>query len=517
MNDDELDRLKERQTEIYRDYGVWGSTGLAWSSEQAAGEDPIHGRSEAAHQLSQAFNDAARPLYDAQEALADIRKLNVDGAWTGAAHNAAADAVKALYDDVVRAYLNFKEIADHLRAYGERLAPAQRNDETGQAELRQAAADANKLTFGPIPKIAGLGYDGDAMRAAHHLAMAGIDARVAAHTEARDNGADFTSAMHDIASKARGRNLGSGSLTPIDDVILAEAGEGQSSILTPAMEKRASDALNGLSNEDRARMLTLLATSISPEQRAYLMKALAAGYSVDEVAKFDTMIAAHGNDPDWLDQHLSPLALDSSVSNDQKNWNKFDGAEWSQGENPTCVASSTVVARAEVDPLYALQLTSGGHPGDPAFDNPAAFTDRLHDEQKSVYDGGRHWYVNWWHDGMTDGQSETITNAEIAPHTGTGYDNVEMKDQQSRETTMRSVERAVDDGYPVPLIVRQDGEGGHQMMVIGHAEGNLQIYNPWGYTYWVTEDEFVAGRVDGIDSLIPSTPTSVRLPQEANR
>jgi hypothetical protein len=245
------------------------------------------------------------------------------------------------------------------------------------------------------------------------------------------------------------------------------------------------------------------------------MKALAAGYSIDEVAKFDAMIAAHGNDPDWLDQHLSPLALDSSGANDQKNWNKFDGAEWSQGEYPTCVASSTVVARAEVDPLYALQLTSGGHPGDPEFDNPAAFTDRLHDEQKSVYDGSRHWYENWWHDGMTDGQSETVTNDEISPHTGASYDNVEMKDQQSRETTMRSVERAVDDGYPVPLIVRQDGEGGHQMMVIGHSDGNLQIYNPWGYTYWVTEDEFVAGHVDGIDSLIPSTPTSVRLPQGA--
>jgi hypothetical protein len=511
MNDDELDRLTERQSEIYRDYGVWGSTGLAWSSERAAGENPIHGRPETVHQLSQAFNDAARPLYDAQEALADIRKLNVDGAWTGAAHNAAADAVKALYDDVVRAYLNFKEIAEHLRGYGERLAPAQRNDDAGQAELRQAAADANKLTFGPIPKIAGLGYDGDAMRAAHHLAMAGIDARVAAHTEARDNGADFASAMHDIASKAQGRNLG-GSLTPMDDVILAEAG-----ILTPAMEKRARDALNALSKQDETRMLNLLATSVSPEQRAYLMKALAAGYSIDDIAKFDAMIAAHGNDPAWLDEHLGPLALDNDSALPGKNVDSFQGAAYDQGDHPTCVAASTVTARAAVDPLYALQLTSGGRPGDPAYDNPAAFADRLLDEQNRVYDGGRNWLQKaTFSPGMTADQSETVANEEIATRTGAQYDNVRIGDTDARRDTLGSIERAVDDGYPVPVIADEGGKS-HQLMIIGHTGDQLQVYNPWGYTYWVSQDDFVGGHIDRVDADIPSTPTSVRLPQEAGR
>jgi hypothetical protein len=113
---------------------------------------------------------------------------------------------------------------------------------------------------------------------------------------------------------------------------------------------------------------------------------------------------------------------------------------------------------------------------------------------------------------MTDGQSKTIANEEIAPHTGTRYDSVEMKDERSRETTMRAVERAVDDGYPVPIVTREGSEG-HQMLVIGHSGDRLQIYNPWGYTYWVTEDQFVAGHLDGIDPDIPSTPTSVRLPQ----
>jgi hypothetical protein len=55
------------------------------------------------------------------------------------------------------------------------------------------------------------------------------------------------------------------------------------------------------------------------------------------------------------------------------------------------------------------------------------------------------------------------------------------------------------------------------MMIIGHAGDRVQIYNPWGYTYWISESDFVAGKVDGIDADIPSTPTAVRLPQGASR
>jgi hypothetical protein len=505
--DEKLERLRRRKTEIYRDYGFWGSTGLAWSSADAADVGLFYGEPESIHQLSQAYSDAARPLFDAQEALGEIGQLNVDGAWSGAAHNAAADAVTALHDDVARAYRNIREISDRLRVFGDRLAPALRGDEPGQADLRQAAAEADQLTAGPIPDP--FSYDGEAMRAAHHLAMAGVDARVAAHTEARDNGRDFAAAMYDIAGQARAGKLSTALLTPLDDVVMAEAG-GQSPILTPAMDARARDAFNAMTVGDQDRMTALLAASLSPEQRAYLMRALAAGYSVDEVARFDGMIAAHGDDPDWLDQHLSPLSMDGPLTA-----GKVVNGDWAQGFHPTCVAASTVTARAEIDPLYALQLTSGGHPGDPAFDNSAAFAHRLEDEQIRVYDGGRRWYVNAWNDGMTDDQSTQIADQEIASHTGANYHNVEIKNSESRATVLRSVEHAVDDGYPVPLTVHEDGEG-HQMMIIGHAEGRVQIYNPWGYTYWVSESDFVAGKVDGLDLDVPNRPTSVRLPEGAN-
>jgi hypothetical protein len=267
-----------------------------------------------------------------------------------------------------------------------------------------------------------------------------------------------------------------------------------------------------MSDDDRARMTGLLATAASPEHRAYLLKTVAAGYAVAEVAGFDQLIAGHGDDPGWLEEHLSPLAMDATNPARGRRPNHFGAAEWQQGDLPTCVASSTVTARAQVDPLYALGLTTGGHPGDPQFDNPAAFADRLRDEQFRVYDDGRDWWQRLFHsDGMTDEQSETIANEEIAPRTGVRYEDVQTRDPESRATVLPQIERAVDEGRPVPLSV-DEGREGHQLMVIGHSGHELQIYNPWGYTYWITEREFTDGHVDGTDPEIPREPTAVRLP-----
>jgi hypothetical protein len=51
------------------------------------------------------------------------------------------------------------------------------------------------------------------------------------------------------------------------------------------------------------------------------------------------------------------------------------------------------------------------------------------------------------------------------------------------------------------------------MMIIGHEDGMLQIYNPWGHTVWVSEDDFVNGHMEGAsDSRMP-TVDGVHLPQ----
>jgi uncharacterized protein YukE len=522
MSGTPIDRLQDLQDDVHAAHGVWGAHALAEASSAAAQVPTFGGRAEALQGISDAITDAARTVSQVQPALEAIQTINVDGVWAGAAHNAAADALNALHDDVTRLHAALNVIVRNLRDHAVTLADATRSDLSGIDGLAEAAAVAGAMTMGQVPDP--FGYDGEKMRAAHHEAMASIDLRVAAHVAVRNAGEDYTSAMHDLATQARGRELGAtamssttAGITPLDAIVLADAGGqygGSPQILTAAADARAAAALRAMTDGDRGRMMALLAGARSLEQRAYLLKALAAGYSVDEVGRFDEMIAARGNDPTWLDQHLSPLQMDEDPEPGREP-NTFGSATWNQGDHPTCVAASTVAARAEVDPLYALQLTTGGHPGDPSFDSPDAFVARLRDEQTRVYDGGR----NWWQeirrdDGMTDTQSATVANAEIAPHTGARYDNVEMKNEQARDTTLRSVERAVDDGYPVPLITTE-GDESHQMLVIGHSSDSLQLYNPWGYTYWITESEFVSGHVDGIDPDIPRTPTSVRLPEGA--
>jgi hypothetical protein len=516
MSADPIDHLAGLQDTIHGAHGVWGAAALARASAEAAAVPGFGGRPEVLQSISDELNEAARMVSGLQPALKSIQALNVDGVWAGAAHNSAADALSALLTDVTRLHAGLNQIVTHLRDHAVTMADALRSDQNGAEGLAEVASVVGPMARGQVPNP--FAYDGAEMRAAHHDAMATVDLRLAAHIAMRNAAEDYTATMHDLAGQARGWKLdetrpGTG-LTSIDAIVLAEAGSqygGESPILTAAMDTRAADALAAMGDGERGQMMALLAAAQSPEQRAYLLKALAAGYPVDKVSQFNKMIGGHGTDAFWLDQHLSPLQMDGTPKAGRQPA-LFGLAGWDQGNHPTCVAASTIAARAEIDPLYALQLTTGGHPEDPAADTPQAFTERLRDEQTRVYDDGRGWWQPLIGDeGMTDHQSETVANEQIAPHTGVRYDNVGIGDEQDRASTLPSVERAVDDGYPVPLTTRE-GDEGHQMVVIGHSGDQLQIYNPWGYTFWVTEDEFVSGHVDGVDPDIPRAPISVRLP-----
>jgi hypothetical protein len=513
---DQLKRLEQLQDDIHSAYGMWGADDLAQACAAAAEVPGFGGNPETVRQIAANCDSVFRTAQQGYHVIFPMQRRGIDQVWTGDTKVSANDALRALMDDLCRGLETFRWMRDRLTEYASWLERSLASDAGDAERLRSVAAEAGKLTmmgFAPNPTT----YDGDVMRELHTDGMAAIDGRVATHISMRSAGEDFTTWAHDLAAHARGGRLSGSPLSALDELVIAEAGMNvntdHEAVLTAAMDDRAAAALSRMNDADRRRMIELLGGSVSPEQRAYLLKTLAAGYSVDDVARLNAMIAAHGADPTWLDQHLSPLAMDGTLAQGMAP-NSLGNSPWSQGQHPTCVASSTVAARAEVDPVYALQLTTGGHPGDPAFENPQAFTDRLRDEQNRVYDEGRHWYENWWNDGMTPDQSADVGNQEIAPHTGMQYDNVKIGDADSRQGVLGSIERAVDDGYPVPLSTHE-GDEGHQLMVIGHVNNYLQIYNPWGYTYLVTAEDFVSGHVDRLDPDIPSTPYAVRLPHQA--
>ncbi|GAA2547790.1 hypothetical protein GCM10010435_16410 [Winogradskya consettensis] len=425
MSHSALDRLTSLQDEIHAAGGGWGAGARAAIEVPGFGGDP-----DGVRGLARVWDEAAGAAEVALATLTTVEGAEVAGVWAGNAHNAAAEVVRALADEVARAAQALRDVSGQLRAYGEGIESEQWRDRTGQAVVRES----------PIE---------------------GVDLRVAAHISARSHGEDLAVGLHDAATQARAHLLDEPFLAPVDDIVVADTG-----VLTPAMAVRASEAL--------FKAPELVVGAESAELRAYLMKGLAAGYGAADLAVFETRIASH--DAEWLDRHLSPLDPDRGPVTARRS-----RTPWSQGPLPTCVAASTVTVRAEVDPIYALSITDGD------------FDERLRAEQLRVYDGGRSWIQDaLGRDGMTAGQSEQVANEEIGPRAGVTYDNVALTGD-----VLDDVERAADDGYPVPFITDD-----HQLVVTGHTDDQLQVYNPWGYTYWISEDEFLDG-----------SPGSVRLPR----
>jgi hypothetical protein len=497
--------------DIHSSYGFWGADDLEDAVNDAL---PVPGPPGQPTTIASTSDAVRRASIDIDRALGVVQKLRrakLPEAWSGEAHIAADTALAALERELDRACETFFEARSAFADHAECLSEAQQTDKRGVGPL-EAARD----------KLSGhtgwLNYDGDAVTAAHHLAMSGIDDRSKAADQARDAAERADKLLRDLAGAARLSHLSGSSMDPVSELAIADAGGrggADELILTPIMADRAREAIDRLSPQDRQRLDTLLAQAKSPDEQAYILKALAAGYPMDKVAEFDRLIHDHGDDPRWLHDRLAPMDV-TDASDDQRGARASTtshGRQWTQGQHPTCVASSNVMARSQVDPLYALQLTTGGHPGDPAYDNPDAFSQRLRDEQQRVYDDGRNWAQDLFgKDGMNSGQSESIANDNIAPRTGVEYDNQDMDNADERREALRQAEQAVDQGIPVPFASRND-DGGHEMLIVGHDGDMIQIYNPWGYTVWVNEDDFINGHMNAVQQGVPETPATIRLPK----
>jgi hypothetical protein len=175
------------------------------------------------------------------------------------------------------------------------------------------------------------------------------------------------------------------------------------------------------------------------------------------------------------------------------------------------VASSTVTARAIVDPVYALGLT-GGPSGQE--EDPDAFRQRLVDEQHRVHtegDGGKNW------NGMDQEGKEKVSDAEIGRATGDDYERHDLNDGESRRDALPDIEKAVAEGRPVPVgIEGKDANGeraGHAVMIVGQEGDMLQVYNPWGTTTWVSEDDFVNGRMGKVADNDVNQAYTVQIPR----
>jgi hypothetical protein len=237
---------------------------------------------------------------------------------------------------------------------------------------------------------------------------------------------------------------------------------------------------------------------------------------LDEIERFAGLIHPHGDDAEWLRRHLTPAStqLGPAFANHTTEV-AFDGRDWTQGSRPTCVAGAAILARARVDPLYALDLTTGGHPDDPQFDNGHAFAMRLAGEQERVYQEGLPAGAdpNSLPGGIADSGKDDVANHELGASTGRHYELQDINSVDGRRAALPDIEHNVDLGVPVSFGVSAGGQTAHELLVIGHDGDMLQIYNPWGYTVWVDEGTFINGHLDSCDSHVPPTADDVTLPR----
>ncbi|MFJ9417735.1 hypothetical protein ACIRPT_26745 [Streptomyces sp. NPDC101227] len=86
-----------------------------------------------------------------------------------------------------------------------------------------------------------------------------------------------------------------------------------------------------------------------------------------------------------------------------------------------------------------------------------AFPERLVAEQHRVHEEG-HGAKNW--EGMQLPGKEKAAEREVSPHTGAEYDYTATPSADARRDALPDIERAVDEGKPVPIGIEGYDEKG---------------------------------------------------------
>ena len=390
--------------------------------------------------------------------LDTVRKGKLPKVWTGLSAIAAGTAVDALTSRMADVDQVFREGASAVERLADGIEQAQRDDGNGRTAME--AGIALQAQLGPAD-----------YRRIQEAMVHGLDGMVGAATRHENAGLDATRVLRGIANLATASKMDTATLSPIEKVLLAEADDGAGPILTATDAAQAARNLNGWDFSARMRFVELMESCATDDERAWLMKALGAGHSIDEIAAFDATVRPHAADGAWMYAHLRPL--DPNTPGDKY----FMGVSLTQFDGTTCGTMSLLVHHAMRDPLYALQLSNVDPPQPPA-DEQRIVHDRLVDEQKRIH-------------GETTGNPLV---GEWPPWLGTHpADAADWLSHHSGGTEYdwhRSVLTTADTGDQVMSTVNAAGAGNpsllvignsypdHYVMVVGETPGGAMVYNP---------------------------------------
>jgi hypothetical protein len=521
-----LSELQGCQSTIDSAWSIVAAPLLAETIDSALGVAAPDGSPAVISAQGDAYLKAGATCREVAERLDDVARNKLPAAWRGGAAETASQAVGALSADATTAGKVLVEAGKSLQLWADNLATAQRDDRSGRDTLRSAKSRLGPLG-GLLSSLIEFGDPAEFVIAVEE-ARAGIASMVNAAALAQNSGEATAGVLTYLADQARAERVTASGLDPLDAVVLAgqqnAASDGGGDILTADELARAARLMNGMSPAQQLQFERLLASAKSPQEAAYLMKALAAGNSLPVIERFDALIQPYGNDIDWLSQHLSPdLATGTYQGVTWFHWPNLKPGygydTYSQGGVNDCVAASTVVALANLDPVFMLKLTTGDQPSAPGSDSVSAFENRLHQAYISSYQTGQRADGDPGVYPKVDGGlgptgENVLANSDLGSATGTPYHYVSLNGSGDNQAALAQVEQSVDGGQPVPIDVT-NGKDSHQMVIIASNGGELEIYNPWGYSMWVTNQQFVSNQLGALTASQPppmSTAIGIELP-----
>jgi uncharacterized protein YukE len=512
-----LSDLHDCQSVIDSAWSYVAAPALAAAIDVALAVPAPDGSPDVISEQGSSYRQAGSTCSGAASDLNEVAANKLPAAWRGDVGETASEAVGALSAETSAAASVLRSAGETLATWADNLESAQREDRAGRSTLQSA-----KHRLGPLGGLfSGLIEFADPADfvIAVEEARAGIASMVDAASRAQTSGQAAASMLTYLTDQARAQRVDADGLNPLDAVVLAAeqnaAADGGGDILTAAELTRSSQLLNRMPAAQQREFEELLADARSPEEAAYLMKALAAGNSLSAIEQFDALIHPHGNDPVWLSEHLAPDLADDSY----EGQGSPGASGYAQGDVGDCVAASTVVALANLDPVYMLKLTTGDHGGVLGFDSPLAFTNRLQQAYISQYQqgqraGGDPSVYPKVDKGLGSAGETALANSDLGKATGLHYQFVSLSGSSDNQAVLPQIQKAVDAGQPVPIDVTDHNGDNHQMIIIGSNGNMLEIYNPWGVTGWVTAQQFVNNQLGSLTSLQPVMPAAyaVELP-----
>jgi hypothetical protein len=434
--------------------------------------DRVHDQADACHRLHAALDGV-------QQELARSVLGGITSDWQGQAAAIHVSALWATRELIAAGAAAMRQARDYLSEYMRALVAVR----TG---LTQPVRDLDRVAARIVaaPETVDRGNLIDAIR----HAVAAVADLVKAESELR-------SGLGDVTAKARAQAIRptAHAWDPVAAVTLAAAG---APILDDGVLSLAQlGRLAAFSPEQRAQVIALLAnpggssppSPAAPAEAAYLMKAFAAGHSVETVSAFARDI--HGRSPSWMREQMNLVhATSGDFTSGRIRDVEYRGGEINQPNNITCNATTLVVARAQADPVYALWLTTDGHGPDLTERSGGQFVRAFNEEVRHVYgelradgaprDGAA---LRLYHDGGTTMQQmERWLEADARrPWFGTAYQlmAVEADSAQSLSLAWDRVVAAANQGLPAFVAVG-DGVDGHATLGVAMENGVLAIFDP---------------------------------------